>query len=165
MKNILKILGKAVAAIVIALIVLRLTPWWDDLLSPGGRETITFETLVLTPKPNQYLVCSPGLCAKAESHQTAPEFDRGAADVRAAVDAIIRETDAVTMVAESGDTINLMVRTPVVRWPDWVTIRFIPLTDGRSTIAIYSRSVYGRKDFGANETRITDWLAQLSTGS
>ncbi len=30
------------------------------------------------------------------------------------------------------------------------------------TLAIYSRSVYGRSDFGANKRRITDWLARLS---
>ena len=54
------------------------------------------------------------------------------------------------------------MRTPIVRWPDWVTVRFIPLGEDQSTLAIYSRSVYGRKDFGTNERRITDWLARLS---
>jgi len=32
----------------------------------------------------------------------------------------------------------------------------------RKTLAIYSRFVYGRSDFGVNEGRITDWLARLS---
>ncbi len=39
---------------------------------------------------------------------------------------------------------------------------FTALGKDRSTLAIYSRSVYGRSDFGANEGRITDWLARLS---
>ncbi len=69
---------------------------------------------------------------------------------------------AVTKMASSEDTLDLVARTLFVRWPDWVTVRFIPLGEKRSTLAIYSRSVYGRSDFGANKNRITNWLARLS---
>ncbi len=82
--------------------------------------------------------------------------------MRAAFENVILKSEAVTKMAESEDTLDVVARTPIIRWPDWVTVRFIPLGEDRSTLAIYSRSVYGRSDFGANEGRITDWLARLS---
>jgi uncharacterized protein (DUF1499 family) len=37
----------------------------------------------------------------------------------------------------------------------------LPAGAGRSTLAIYSRSLVGRKDFGVNRARIQRWLAAL----
>ena len=55
--------GGGVAVIVIALVALRMTAWWDGLIPPGDHRAVRFESLVLTSYPNQYLVCPPGLCA------------------------------------------------------------------------------------------------------
>ncbi len=151
-----------IAVIVMALVALRLTAWWDGLLPPGDHRAVRFETLVLTSKPNQYLVCPPDLCTEAKAHQESPQFDRTADDLRAAFETVVLGSEAVTKMAESEDTLDVVARTPFVRWPDWVTVRFIPLGENRSTLAIYSRSVYGRSDFGANKRRITNWLARLS---
>ena len=162
LKKALRYGGAGVAVIVIALVALRMTAWWDGLIPPGDHRAVRFESLVLTSNPNQYLVCPPGLCAKAKAHKESPQFDRTADDLRAAFENVILKSEAVTKMAESEDTLDVVARTPIVRWPDWVTVRFIPLGEDRSTLAIYSRSVYGRSDFGANEGRITDWLARLS---
>ena len=151
-----------VAVIITAIFALRMTPWWDGLLPPGDHRPVRFETLVLTPKSNQYLVCPPDLCTEAKAHRESPQFDRTADDLRAAFETGVLGSDAVTKMASSEDTLDMVVRTPFVRWPDWVTVRFIPLGENRSTLAIYSRSVYGRSDFGADERRVTDWLARLS---
>lgn len=149
-------------AIIVLLGIARLTPWWDDLLTAGDYRAVGFESLVLTAKPNQYLVCPPNLCTAAQAHRESPVFDRPVADLRSAFETLIHESAEVTQMADTADSIDLVVRTQIVRWPDWVTIRFIGLGEDRSTLAVYSRSVYGRKDFGANERRITDWLANLS---
>jgi len=151
-----------VAVIIMALVALRMTSWWDGLLPPGDHRAVRFETLVLTSKPNQYLVCPPDLCTEAKAHQESPQFDRTADDLRVAFETVVLGSKAVTKMAESEDTLDVVARTPFVRWPDWVTIRFIPLGENRSTLAIYSRSVYGSSDFGANKRRITNWLARLS---
>ncbi len=151
-----------VAVIIMALVALRMTSWWDGLLPPGDHRAVRFKTLVLTSKPNQYLVCPPDLCAEAKAHQESPQFDCTTDDLRAAFETVVLGLEAVTKMAESEDTLDVVARTPFVRWPDWVTVRFIPLGENRSTLAIYSRSVYGRSDFGANKKRITNWLARLS---
>jgi len=40
-------------------------------------------------------------------------------------------------------------------------VRVLPAGEGKSTLAIYSRAVYGRRDFGVNQARIEDWLSRL----
>ncbi len=46
-------------------------------------------------------------------------------------------------------------------FPDRVTVWVIPLSDSRSTLAIYSRSIYGLNDLGVNRARVETWLAAL----
>jgi uncharacterized protein (DUF1499 family) len=162
LRKALKYSVAGVYVIILALVALRMTPWWDGLLTPSDHRAVQFETLVLTSKPNQYLVCPPDLCTEAKAHQESPQFDRTADDLRAAFETVGLGSEGVTKMAESEETLDLVARTPFVRWPDWVTVRFIPLGDNRSTLAIYSRSVYGSSDFGANKRRITNWLARLS---
>jgi uncharacterized protein (DUF1499 family) len=54
------------------------------------------------------------------------------------------------------------VLTPVIHFPDAVTVRLLPENEGRTTVAIYSRSHYGYGDLGENRRRVRSWLAQLS---
>ena len=53
-------------------------------------------------------------------------------------------------------------RTKLMRFPDIITVRFIPLEQRRSTLAVYSRSRYGRRDFGVNKDRVRAWLEALA---
>ena len=48
-----------------------------------------------------------------------------------------------------------------MRFPDTVDVEVFPAGENQSTLAIYSRSLIGRKDFGVNRARITRWLAAL----
>ena len=52
--------------------------------------------------------------------------------------------------------------TKIMRFPDIITVRFIPLEQRRSTLAVYSRSRYGRRDFGVNKDRVRAWLEALA---
>ena len=51
--------------------------------------------------------------------------------------------------------------TPLLQFPDIVTIEFIALAADRSTLALYSRARYGRSDFGTNRRRVLRWLNRL----
>jgi len=51
--------------------------------------------------------------------------------------------------------------TRLMRFPDTIDLEVFPAGEGQSTLAIYSRSLIGRKDFGVNRARITRWLAAL----
>ncbi len=157
----LRILSYSLAALALCLSLLRFTGYWDKLLSEGPAENIDFATLELSDKPNQFLLCPADLCGRAQAHLESPTFEMPLGDLRRAFTLLVKAEAGVETTLESPDGLNFVVRTPLLRWPDWVTVQFIDLGEDRSTLAVYSRSVYGRSDFGANGARVARWLAQL----
>jgi uncharacterized protein (DUF1499 family) len=67
------------------------------------------------------------------------------------------------LAAEFPDRLQLhyVVRSALLNFPDLVTVQVGADGADRSTLAIWSRSVYGRSDFGVNRDRTTSWLAAL----
>jgi uncharacterized protein (DUF1499 family) len=51
----------------------------------------------------------------------------------------------------------------IFRFPDIVTVEFVILGAGKSSLAIHSRSRYGKADMGVNRRRVIDWLTTLRT--
>jgi hypothetical protein len=51
--------------------------------------------------------------------------------------------------------------SPTFRFPDIVTVEFVPRGPTRSSVAIFSRSRYGDYDFRKNRKRVGRWLALL----
>lgn len=123
---------------------------------------VDFAALALTPKPNQFLVCPPGYC-KAKPHMLSPTYAAPADQLRRRWTAMLAglpriETGTADEAALQYDYIQ---RSGLMNFPDSITVRFIPLTPDSATLAIYSRSHYGRSDFGVNEARIRAWLTAL----
>lgn len=54
-------------------------------------------------------------------------------------------------------------RTPALKMPDYITVKFVDLEGGKSTIAIYSRSRFGYGDLGVNKARVDLWLQSLAS--
>ena len=67
----------------------------------------------------------------------------------------------VEVLAENDQQIDYVQRSARFRFPDIITVRFISVAPSQSTLAIYSRSVYGKSDFGVNRERIESWLSAL----
>jgi uncharacterized protein (DUF1499 family) len=57
--------------------------------------------------------------------------------------------------------VHYVVRSKLMNYPDLVTVQVNDAEAGRSTLAIWSRSVYGRSDFGVNRQRTEAWIAAL----
>ena len=134
-----------------------------SLFSVGELPRIDFATLQRTPKPNQYLVCPPGLC-QAKVDAESPTFDVPIDKLRTAWQQIADAEPRVQLSAEDADrqVYDYVQRSSLMRYPDIITVQFIATESGGSTLAIYSRSIYGRSDFAVNAKRIKDWLAKLS---
>ena len=64
---------------------------------------------------------------------------------------------------ENGLWATYVQRTPTLKMPDYISVKFIDLEEGRSTIAIYSRSRFGYGDMGVNKARVDLWLQSLSS--
>ena len=124
-----------------------------------------FQTLVLKSwKRNQFLVSPDNYC-DVRPHMVSPVFELSVADLRERWMALIaaqprmetRQADDEAMQYE------FIQRTKYMRFPDIITVRFIPLEQARSTLAVFSRSRYGRRDFGVNKKRVRSWLDALTT--
>ena len=56
---------------------------------------------------------------------------------------------------------DYVVRSLVFNFPDLVVVQVDRSGADSSFLIIYSRSVYGRSDFGVNRRRVDTWLAVL----
>jgi uncharacterized protein (DUF1499 family) len=132
----------------------------ENALHPDERVTLAE---LRDPIPgNAFLACPPGYCAATalESPVFALSVDR------------LAEDWAETIAGESGivqvednpaaHRIVLIQHTPLLRFPDIITVEFVAIAPDRSSLAIYSRARYGRGDFGTNRKRVLRWLNRLA---
>ena len=138
----------------------------EDRVRPG--ENVDFADLDLGARENVFLVCpkDPPLCS-ASPDAASPVFPIGAARLRdlwlemAASEARVRliEIDPAHL------KLVLIQRSLVFNFPDVITVVFLPVGDDRSTLAVLSRSRYGRSDFGVNAARVRRWLEKLEASA
>lgn len=131
--------------------------------SPGEIRPISFQTMSLYGSDNEYLVCPPTYCKSARPDRESPEFAASAAELRDAwmQFALVQPR---TELLRSGDRplqYDFQQRTPA-GMADILTVQFLVVEDKRSSLAIYSRSPWGRVDFGSNQQRVSAWLDLLA---
>ena len=153
------------AAVVVVGAVLLFTPLGirplEAVFSVGEIEKVEFEQLVLSGKPNQYLICPRGYCSGASGAETSG-YDVPVKQLRKAWGETIASEPRVEVLAQHGDMqVDYVQRSAWFRFPDIITVRFIPQSASRSTLAVYSRSVYGHSDFGVNKRRVEGWIQKL----
>jgi len=125
---------------------------------------VDFQTLVLTSwKRNQYLVSPDDYCS-AKAHMVSPTFDLSVEELRERWMTMIASQPRVETRKADDEAMQyeFIQRTKFMRFPDIITVRFIPLEERCSTLAVYSRSRYGRRDFGVNKHRVRAWLEALT---
>lgn len=132
------------------------------VFGPIEHATVDFRTLRRPARPNQYLVCPPGVCT-ATPDVASPMYDVPVAVLRQAWLAMIDRQPRVERLAVSEDELqyDFVQRSRLVHFPDTITVRFLSVSPVKATLAIYSRSHYGYSDFGVNRRRIETWLAAL----
>ena len=108
-------------------------------------------------------LAAPAGWTRVPPDREAPVFAAPAAAVRDAWLRVLARQPRVTVSDGGADPLQVeaVQRSAVFRFPDRITARFIPLADGRSTLAVFSRAVLGRYDFGVNRRRVLAWLAAL----
>jgi hypothetical protein len=158
---------RALLIIVIGIVIAAAALIWEgttleSMLYVGDVPVIDFATLQRDSVPNKYLLCPKGMC-QAETDGEAPVFDVPIERLQVAWDEMLAEQPRLQLLRR--DVTNIQIdyvqRTRLLRFPDLVTVRFVPIDDGHSTVAIYSRSVWGKGDMGVNRTRVEEWLARL----
>ena len=111
--------------------------------------------------PNSYRVAPAG--ASIDRDADAPTFSVPVAELAAAFDAVALGDDRVDVLAGSASDgfVTYVQRSAFFAFPDYVSVRFIEADGGGSTLAVFSRSRYGKGDLGVNKKRVVRWLEQL----
>lgn len=65
-----------------------------------------------------------------------------------------------TLLGERDGFATYIQRSKVMAYPDYISVRAVP-ADGGAQLHVYSRSRYGRSDFGVNKARVSAWLKKL----
>jgi len=127
-------------------------------------ESTDFATLERPRTPNTFLLAPEGLCKAARIDKAAPVYDLKAAKLRQAFLSVVIAEPRVThsFADEAGLYDDFVARSYVFGFPDLVSVKFLDLKGGQSTLALYSRSVYGRSDLGVNRARSLHWLSKLA---
>jgi hypothetical protein len=141
---------------------------WDGRLPErfftiGKLPEINFATLQRKDTPNQYLMCANQLC-KAYIDDLPPIYGANVFEVRKAWETMLQHEPRVKELRrdQQATQMDYVQRSAFWRFPDIITIRFIAIGERKTTIAIYSRSVYGQGDFGVNKERIRGWIGKLN---
>jgi len=124
---------------------------------------VDLATLERPASPNSYLVC-PADRTTAEVDREPPVYALAPAALeRLWLDALADEPRLTRRASEPARRRHLFVqRTPVLRFADVIQLDVLEVRPDRSTVCLYSRSVYGFYDLGKNRARVEDWLGRIA---
>jgi uncharacterized protein (DUF1499 family) len=133
------------------------------ILPVGKVVPIDFPNLALTAKPNQYLVCPPDYCTAIAQHPS-PKYDIPVAELQRQWQQYLASEPGLSLIQDhpDGQQVTYVARSNLIGYPDLITLRFIETGAQQSTLAIYSRSIYGYSDLGVNQNRIKEWVSSFS---
>ena len=126
---------------------------------------INFKSLKRPPKPNTCLAAPDNHCLAAEPDFAPPDFAMTGRGLFSKLSEIVAADRRFGKVSADAETLRLkfVATTGLMRFKDDVDVEIIPLDEGRSTLAIYSRSRLGYSDLGANQKRVTKLIGKLTT--
>ncbi len=130
----------------------------------GSGEIVDFARLPATEKPGRFLMCPANYCSRAPD-AASPVFAMEWERLRDLWSEAVARQPRVKLVAGDGERrkITYVQHSPLLRLPDVVTIEFVELPDGKSSFAVESRPRFGWLDFGANATRVRQWVGLVQS--
>ncbi len=142
-----------IALVVLAPVYVRLAP------SNAARWHVDPTTAARPRTPNYYFVL------QSIPKRPAPVFQADAAELAAAFDAFAVAQPLVVRLAGGVDDLHItyVQRSNTMKYPDYLSVRFIDLGGGLATVAIFSRSRFGIGDRGFNKRRVQKWLKSLDS--
>lgn len=122
-------------------------------------------TVARTGRPNDRLICPPGACA-APADATAPVLDVTPQELLARWRQVIEAQPRTTILEVDAQGLRIVAeqRSRLMGFVDTIAIKALPLPDGRTSFAAYSRSETGYWDLGVNAARLEAWIGALVQG-
>ncbi len=115
------------------------------------------------PRENNFCLITPRNFCNVPPHEVAPIFDFSVQVLLEKFDTLIAGCKRVTCLLSSDDCLKreYVARSFIFRFPDFISVELIDIASDASSIALYSRSKYGKKDFHVNRNRLHKWLKKL----
>jgi uncharacterized protein (DUF1499 family) len=143
---------------------------WIEVLSGAGilpADVLNFpgfENVTRRATGNDALACRSGRCGATRADFEVPTYAMPASELFSRIMAIgLAEPRTVALKTTPEDLrADFQQASATLRFPDIVSVQVFELGPNESTLAIWSRSVVGRKDFGVNRARVERWLQALS---
>ena len=118
-----------------------------------------FDTLKRPGSPNNWLVAPAGFAITPDA--VAPVFNVPMCDLIDTFKKVALRSKDVAVVEESAHAVHVIATTPLLRFKDDVWVRFIPMGENASTLALYSASRVGYWDLGTNRRRLKNWIERV----
>lgn len=130
-------------------------------LQLAAGEIVDFRQLRPARAP-RYVMCPAAVCPDT-ANAPSPTFSMRWERLRDYWNEAIAMQPRLELVAAEagGRKLTYVQRSFFFRFPDIITVEFMPAGAGRSTLAIASHSRYGRSDFGVNGERVEAWTELL----
>lgn len=127
---------------------------------------INFSQLTLPSKPHYCLVYNKQLPGSAERQIKAPIFNENVSTLEQQWFAFIKTQPRVKLLQENLETkhFQYVQRSKIFRFPDIIDVQFVSLANNKSSLYMFSRSVYGYSDLGVNCKRLKHWLGFANDG-
>jgi uncharacterized protein (DUF1499 family) len=131
-------------------------------LRVAANEIVDFRQLRPAARAPRYVMCPAEVCPDS-ADAPSPIFSMRWERLRDYWNEAIAMQPRVELVAVEADgrKLTYVQRSFFFRFPDIITVEFMPTGAGRSTLAIASHSRYGRSDFGVNGERVEAWAELL----
>ena len=139
--------------------------FWRLVAGPPDLGPVNFQTLIKPATRNHFLACPEDFCAEGQADMTTPVYGVSASRLQSLSREAWADEPRMELIASDTDplTDRYIQRSPVMRFPDTISVRFVALDGDRSSAAIYSRGQLGRYDFEANQNRVLHLIAQLDS--
>lgn len=126
---------------------------------------ITFKSLKRPPKPNTCLVAPENHCLAAEPDFAPPVMAMSGRGLFSRISEIVASERRWSKIEVDPDALRIkfVATTGLMRFRDDIDIEVIPVEEGKTTFAIYSRSRVGYSDLGANRKRVKDLIRRVNT--
>jgi uncharacterized protein (DUF1499 family) len=113
--------------------------------------------------PNSWRIAPPGQ-SPGTAGQPSAIYRATPAELMAAFDRIALQQPETTRIAGTPEEglVTYVQRTKLVKYPDYISVKAVDVGDGRSALAVLSRSRYGKSDMGVNKARMAEWLKGLA---
>ncbi|KAB1067664.1 DUF1499 domain-containing protein [Methylobacterium planeticum] len=136
---------------------------WMLLFGAPDLGPVDFPTLTRTRLPVDGLACPPGHCERARADLTVPVLPVPGDRLRAIVAEVAAETPRTDLVfrARWTEEDRYLTRSSILHRPATINVAIIGAGEGRSTLALYSRSQIALADFGSNRARLAAWLERI----